>query len=261
MKRLRASWPLGAAAVLALAAASACSGEPDGPRTLRVYAASSLTEAFGELERAFEAANPSVDVVLAFAGSQVLRLQIEQGAPADVFASADAEHMQALVDAGLVSDPRVFAHNQLVVIVPAEGASSIASFADLPTAERLVLGAPQVPVGRYAREALRRASATLGADFEARVLARVVSEEANVRLARAKVELGEADAAIVYVTDALGSQRVRQIAVPMEANVQADLVIGTVTASAEGSLARAWTEWVLGSEGRQILRLRGFALP
>jgi molybdate transport system substrate-binding protein len=226
-----------------------------------VFAASSLTDAFGELERTFEAANPSVDVSLVFAGSQILRLQIEQGAPADVFASADAEHVQALVNAGLARDARVFGHNELVVIVPAEGPTSITSFADLPTAERLVLGAPQVPVGRYAREALRRANTTLGADFEAQVLARVVSEEANVRLARAKVELGEADAAIVYVTDAVGSQRVRQVAVPPEANVQADLVIGTVTASAEGDLARAWTEWVLGSEGRQILRLRGFALP
>jgi len=236
-------------------------GETDASRTLNVFAASSLTEAFTELERAFEAANPSVDVVLAFAGSQVLRVQIEQGAPADVFASADAEHMQALGDAGLARDARVFAHNELVVVVPASDTSAIDAFADLPSVERLVLGAPEVPVGRYAREALRRANATLGADFEQRVLARVVSEEANVRLARAKVELAEADAAIVYVTDAVVSDRVRQVAVPPEVNVRADLLIGMVSAAAEPDIARAWIDWVLGSEGRQILRLRGFTLP
>lgn len=252
-----------ALAVVALVA-SACAGsegDAGSSRTLNVFAASSLTEAFTELERAFEAANPSVDVVVAFAGSQVLRVQIEQGAPADVFASADAEHMQALVDAGLARDARVFAHNELVVVVPASDTAALESFAELPSVERLVLGAPEVPVGRYAREALRRANGVIAPDFEERTLARLVSEEPNVRLARSKVELGEADAAIVYVTDAVVSDRVRQVAVPPEVNVRADLLIGVVSEAAEPDIARAWIEWVMGSEGRQILRLRGFTLP
>ncbi|MEZ4463607.1 MAG: molybdate ABC transporter substrate-binding protein [bacterium] len=163
-----------------------------------VFAASSLTDAYRALGAAFEAAHPGTRVVFAFAGSQTLRLQLDQGAPADVFASADAAHL---------AGPRLTGHhtiarNALVIITPLANPAGVDGLADLPRARRVVLGTPEVPIGRYTAALLDRAAAALGPDFRARVEAAVASREANVRLVRAKVELGEADAAIVYRTDA-----------------------------------------------------------
>ena len=231
----------------------------DTSQTLHVFAASSLAESFADMERAFEAVHPDTDVVLAFAGSQVLRLQIEQGAPADVFASADPAHMQALVEQDRIRDERIFAHNQLILIVPPENPARIESFRDLPRASRLVIGTAGVPVGSYARQALRRAEAAGAGGFAASVLARVASEESNVRLVRAKVELGEADAAIVYRSDTVAAERVRAIEIPADLNVSADYSIGVVEDTANRDLADAWLAFVLSGEGRQLLARHGFA--
>ena len=231
----------------------------DSSRILHVYAASSLAESFAAMEHAFEAAHPDTDVVLAFAGSQVLRLQIEQGAPADVFASADPAHMQALVERGRVRHGRIFAHNQLVLIVPRGNPARIESFRDLPRASRLVIGTENVPVGSYARQALRRAEAAGAGGFAAAVLARVASEESNVRLVRAKVELGEADAAIVYRSDTVAAGGVRTIEIPPALNVSADYSIGIVEGSVNPDLARAWLAFVLSRQGRELLARHGFA--
>lgn len=246
------------AALVAAIVLAACGGGGDEERTLEVYAASSLTEAFADLERSFEASHPGVDVRVTLAGSQVLRLQIEQGAPADVFASANERHMRALEEARLVRDSRVFAHNELVIIVPPDNPADIESLADLPDASRVVLGTANVPVGQYAREVLRLAAPHLGEGFEAMVLSRLVSEESNVRLARTKVELGEADAAIVYRTDAAASDRVRVVSIPREMNLIADYPIAVVRESEERELAEAWLDLVLSAEGRDILDRHGF---
>lgn len=245
---------LGIATVLA-----ACSGDSQST-TLSISAASSLTEAFGELERVFERAHPGVDVAVTFAGSQVLRIQIEEGAPADVFASANPEHLQALVEAGIVREGHVFANNELVAIVPTDNPAGIDSFADLPQARRLVLGTPDVPVGRYAREALAGADSLIRPGFSAAVLENLVSEESNVRLARAKVELGEADAAIVYLTDAVGSDRIRSVSIPDEMNVQAEYLIGVVEREGSSEHADAWLDLVLSGEGRAVLTRYGFVI-
>ena len=189
-----------------------CDGDGGARAEMVVYAASSLTEAFTALESAYEAEHPGVDVRLSFAGSQMLRLQIEQGARADVFASADERHMAALRDADRVAPPTLFAANELVVITPV-GDERIRRLEDLRTAQRVVLGDESVPVGRYARQLLRQAGL-----WEA-VQPHVVSEEANVRLVRAKVEIGEADAALVYRTDAR-TDRVRAVAIPDDQNVR-----------------------------------------
>jgi molybdate transport system substrate-binding protein len=250
----RLLWALAAPSILV---ACGGNGAPESG-TLSVYAASSLTEAFTELEGTFERAHPGVDVTITFAGSQVLRLQIEQGAPADVFASANVEHMAALVDSGLVDDSRVFAHNDLVVIVPPDNPAGIEELGDLAHAERLVLGTANVPVGQYAREILRRAAPTYEEGFEAIVMSRVVSEESNVRLARAKVELGEADASIVYRTDAGSSDRVRVVEIPRALNVIADYTIGGIAASRAGDAADAWIALVGSAEGRAVLERHGF---
>ena len=259
-RRSPVAGPVALAVAVAAAAAglgAGCAGEPGD--ALFVYAASSLTEAFGELETTFEASHPGTDVVVTFAGSQVLRLQIEQGAPADVFASANPEHVRALVDSGLVREGHVFASNELVVIVPSDNPAGIDSFEELPRARRLVLGTPEVPVGRYAREALARADVLVRPGFQASVLESLVSEESNVRLARAKVELGEADAAIVYRTDAAGSDRVRTVLIPDGMSVPAEYLIGVVERDGVSPLADAWIEWVLSAEGRSLLERYGFS--
>lgn len=251
--------PRPAAPLLLLAAVLlvGCSTGP-GPTELRVFAASSLTDAFGELEQRFEQDHPDVDVQLVFAGSQVLRLQIEQGAGADVFASADPHHMQPLVDAGLAEAPRVFARNALTVIVPLDGQGAVASFPDLSRAERLVIGTPAVPAGRYTREVLRRADRGLGAGFADAVLARVVSQESNVRLVRAKVELGEADAAIVFASDAVSSDRVRAVPIPPAFNVSAEYPTARLAGCSQPALAELWLDFLASPPAARVLTRHGF---
>lgn len=224
---------------------------------LEIYAASSLTEAFRDLTRLFEAAHPGTEVVLVFAGSQVLRLQVEHGAEPDLYASADVDHMRALAEGGFVHESEIFAHNELALIVPAGDSSAIRAFEALPDVERLVIGTANVPAGRYARELLRRADSELGRDFGKRVLERVVSEEANVRLTRAKVELGEADAAFVYATDVIGSG-IRRVPIPERFNVRVDYLIGRLEASPAPQLADLWLDFLRSPAGHEVLRRHGF---
>jgi molybdate transport system substrate-binding protein len=254
------SWRAGIWAIpLLLIAFGAGSCDKHAPKKrVNVFAASSLTETFRALETEFERER-DVDVELNFAGSQVLRMQIEQGARADVFASANADHMQALVNQGLVSEPQTFAYNRLCIIEPADSPTPIVDFDGLSGARRIVLGTESVPVGRYTEEMFRLARHSQGDAFVDAVRDSVVSRETNVRLVRAKVEMGEADAAIVYCTDAAASDRVRSIAVPDELNPRASYPIATVVgASAE---ARAFVAFVASSQGKTILESHGFTTP
>lgn len=225
----------------------------DGDRTpVVVFAASSLTESFEALERAYESAHPAIDVQPTFAGSQVLRLQIEHGAPADVFASADAAHMDALADR--VEQVQVFAHNELALIVPKD--SPLRRFDELERARRIVVGARTVPVGRYTRLLLERAETTHGETFVGVVRAAIASEETNVRLVRAKVQLGEADAAFVYRSDL--NDEVRAVPIPDELRVGADYPIAIVGRGEHRAEAMAFVAFVRGAEGRDILERHGF---
>jgi len=201
-----------------------------------------------------------VRVRTVFAGSQTLRLQLEQGAEADVFASANEDHMTALGASGLVEGSRVFACNELVVIVPRDEAGVIESFSELDRVSRLVVGAENVPVGAYARTVLERAAGVFGEEFVRRVRARIVSEETNVRLVRAKVELGEADAAIVYRTDAAASDAVRVLEIPTDVGIRAAYPIGRVTASARPDVADAFVGFVGSETGASILERHGFLI-
>ncbi len=233
--------------------------EPPPSRELVVFAASSLGEAFGAIAADFEASHPGVDVTVQLAGSQALRAQIEHGAPADVFASADAPHVEALARGGLVGSTTPFAANTLVIAVPKDAEGRVASAADLPSAERIVLGARDVPVGAYTERFLARGDALFGAGFGDRVRARVVSREANVRLVLAKVALGEADAAVVYATDARAAEdAVRAVPIPREANVRAEYVAATLRAAREPALAGEWVAFLLSPTGRRHLEARGF---
>lgn len=238
---------------------AACKSNSDADQkvALSVFAASSLTEAFGELERGFEALHPTVDVQVTFSGSQILRLQIEQGAAAAVFASANESHMQSLIEGGLVEQAQVFGRNELVVIVPTDNPAGIDSFADLNEASRLVIGTDNVPVGIYTRQVFKQARAVYGENFVDAVLDRVVSQESNVRLVRAKVELGEADAAVVYRTDALASDRVQIVPIPDALDAPVNYTIGALS-SAESDVAQAFVSYVLSRGGREVLARHGF---
>lgn len=247
-------WLIGATMLLVCA----CSNR-SSENTVAVFAASSLTDAFEAVKTDFEAANPNVEVALTFAGSQVLRLQIEQSAPADVFASANEKHILSLVQDGLVQRSEEFARNELVIIVPRQNPAGITSLADLPNAQRLVLGTPEVPVGAYTTELLRRAEAVHGDGFAARVQQKVVSQESNVRLVRAKVEMGEADAAIVYRTDASSSDGVTVIPIEAAAGVYAGYFVGAIQASKHRELAARFIEYLHSAPGQAALVSQGFA--
>lgn len=249
---------IGVGVVLSALAFGVCRSDPGSESRLSVYAASSLTDVFRELETLFEASHPGVDVALTFAGSQILRVQIQEGAPADVFASADPEHIRALTSLGLASRVSAFAANELVVVVPVENPAGIERFEDLPRASRIVIGSPGVPVGRYARAVLHRADEAFGPDFADSVLAKVVSEETNVRLARSRVELGEADAALVYRTDARTARNVRVILIPPTVSVRAEYAAAVVHRDAGSPLARSWVDFLLTPEAREVLSAHGF---
>ena len=239
--------------------AGAGRGDSATQRELVVFAASSLTDVFAEMAESFEATHPGVEVLCSFAGTHLLRLQIEQGAPADVFAAADSEHLAALARADLVAEPiEVFADNDLVVVVPAGNPARIADLADLVRTQRVVLGASAVPVGGYTDGMFERAGSVLGEATRDGILARVVSREPNVRLVLAKVELGEADAAVVYRTDAMSSSRVRLIELPEALRTRVEYQMGAVRSSSRVDLARRWIAFVASGAGQRILRRHGF---
>lgn len=249
--------PLAACEESAGAAHAACTG---AEQRLVVFAAASLRESFGHLAEAFKKSRPAVEISFNFAGSQELRTQIEHGAAADVFASADLRHMDALRRAGRVDAPVIFARNEPVLIVPRGRSPAIRALADLPSAARIVVGAPEVPIGAYTVQILDKASQTLGADLRARVEARVVSRELNVRQVLAKVSLGEADAGIVYRTDAATARdRVEVVPIPAAMNVMAEYPIAVVTGAPHPELARAWLDLVGSPAGQEILARSGFA--
>ncbi len=225
-----------------------------------VSAASSLTDAFTELAAAFEAEHESVTVELNFGSSSSLASQIVEGAPAGVFASANQARMQVVVDADLASAPQVFAQNRIVVVTPADN-ETVQKFHDIAAdGVRLVLAGAEVPVGDYARQAIAAADAGRPG-FQDAALANLVSEEANVRAVLTKVELGEADAGVVYETDAaISGDAVRVVPVPGEYVSPAVYPIAAVGED-PSEVARAFVAYVLSPEGQAILAKYGFSAP
>lgn len=224
-----------------------CGGTDDiGTERITVYAAASLSEVFPEIDS---------NARYSFAGSDELATQIREGAPADVYAAASAKHPQELYAEGLVEEPVTFASNRLVLIVPSANPASIESAEDLlQDGTRLVLAAEGVPVGDYAREAL------VSLDLEA-ALANVVSNEDDVKGVSSKVALGEADAGIVYATDAapLGDD-VRVIELPDSAQPSIEYQVAVVSSSENDAAARAFVELLRSAEGRTALQRAGFVV-
>ena len=235
------------------------------PATLTVFAASSLTEAFTEIGAQFEAQHPGVQVIFNFAGSQQLRQQLEQGAQADVFAAANVKEMDAALKSGLLAAaPQVFVKNRLTVIVPQDNRAGVNTLADLARPGlKIVLAAPGVPVGDYALTVLDQLNHSFGAAFAPGVLSNVVSYEDNVKQVVAKVQLGEADAGIVYTSDVTpaAADRLSTITIPDEFNVVAAYPIGQLKTAPQPSLAQAFIRFIVSDEGQSILRKWGFNPP
>ena len=251
--------------------AGACSGDDTGSGATQadvgagggtevlVFAASSLTEAFGETGRRFEEANPTTTVRFVFGPSDALAAQINNGAPADVFASASETWMEAVHEQPPgVSAEGTFARNRLVIITPPDDPAQISSLEDLgEPGVKLVLAAKDVPAGTYAREALD------GVGVAEQAEANVVSNEEDVKAVMQKVLLGEADAGIVYVTDLTTDveSSVRAVPIPTADNVIATYPIAMVASSEHATLAGSFVEYVRGREGQEILRSYGFLPP
>jgi molybdate transport system substrate-binding protein len=234
------------------------------PRTLTVFAAASLTGSFGEITKSFEATNPGVTVNTNFAGSQALRTQIEQGASADVFASADHKNMDTMVTENLIADGKYqdFATNRLVVILPSNNPAGIQTLQDLAKPGiKLDLADASVPVGNYARQALASMSqdGAFGGDFSNKALANVVSNETDVKQVVSKVDLGEVDAGIVYVTDAQAAPDLKTVAIPDNFNVIAKYPIAVVAKAPNADLAAAFVAYVFSPDGQAVLQKWGFA--
>jgi molybdate transport system substrate-binding protein len=249
-------------AVLALGAAS-CGGDDDGggpadttttpgvEGDITVFAAASLTGAFTEVGEAFTAANPDAKAIFSFDASSALVQQIIEGAPADVFASADTANMDKLTEAGLNgTEPVIFATNLLTIVVAPGNPKGITGVADLADTDlTTVICAPEVPCGRYANEIFTKAGVTVTPD----------SLEQNVRGVVTKVTAGEADAGIVYVTDveAAGDDAAR-VEIPEGINVLAEYPIATTEDSANAEAGEAFVDFLTGADGQAILADHGF---
>lgn len=257
---------MAAATALAAAATACAQGVPSPPPvTLTIFAAASLEDAMGEVKRAYEAAHPGTTLVVTTDSSAALATKIEQGAPADVFLSADTSNPQRLVTGGFAAgDPVVFAGNELVIVVPVATPSNVQGPVGLLTpGMKIVAAGEDVPITKYVDQLLDNLSKLPGypVDFAARYAANVVSREENVRAVLAKIELGEGDAAIVYVTDALASKDVASIQLPTAANVRASCAGVVVKATKQASAAADFLDWLTSGDAQGALARFGFLPP
>jgi molybdate transport system substrate-binding protein len=232
---------------------------------LTIYGASSLKAALTKAQAVFTVANPGVTITISTDSSSALETQIEQGAPADVFLSADTANPQKLIARGLATGAAVkFASNLLTVIVPAANTAGISTPADLAKrGVKVIAAGDAVPIAKYASQLVANLARESGypAGFAAAYSANVVSKEDNVAAVVSKIELGEGDAAIVYVTDARASTKVTTIAVPADANVPATYSGVVVSASRNAAAAQAFVTWFSGPDGQGLLASFGFLPP
>jgi molybdate transport system substrate-binding protein len=221
---------------------------------LNVFAAASLTESFNDLKTSLATSNSNLSLTMTYAGSSSLVTQIQQGAPADVFASADTKNMDKLVTAGLVETPKTFAHNKLQIAVAPGNPKHVTGLADLQkSGVTLVLCDPSVPAGNYARQAFQKAGLRAP---------KPVSNELDVKSALTKVETGDADATIVYVTDVTAAgNKVEGVTIPDNQNVIATYPIAALKASKNLPAAEAYVNEVVSGSGQQALQARGFLPP
>ncbi len=239
------------------------SGASASPVKLTVFAAASLNKVFPQIAADFQKTHPGVAFAFNFAGTDTLTTQIEQGAPADVFAGASTKYGTKLAGKGLIDTPRTFATNKLVVVVPACDPAHIHSLRDLTTPGiKLVIGDATVPIGTYTRTVLGNLDALYGVGYSGKVLKNVASEALDVTSILTSVSTGNADAGFVYVTDArsAGSQ-VTTIGLPAAAQAVASYPIAVVKATKNATAAQQFMAFVLGSQAQALLAGAGFGPP
>jgi molybdate transport system substrate-binding protein len=257
--------------VIALAGLTGCgqgsngSGQVDsekGGGTLTILAASSLIDAFGELGETFEQQNEGVTVKQSFESSSTLLTQIQQGAPADVFASAAQEEMGTAVEDGLVAgQPEVFVKNREIIMVPKDNPAGIKEFPDVAEpGVKLALAQKNVPAADYALQILDKANARYGPSFKKDVLSNVVSREADVRASVNRVVVGDADATFGYASDYTVDirDRVKVVQIPPDLNIIATYPIAALKDAEDSELAKKWVELVTSKEGQRVLEKWNF---
>ena len=248
------------AAAVALLLTAACSSDAKTSKaastasgatgSVTVFAAASLTESFNALQTALETSDPGLSITYSFGGSGALVTQVQQGAPADVIATADTASMKKLTDAGLVETPTTFAKNKLEILVAPGNPKGIHTLADLARTDiKLITEEDTVPAGKYSAQILEKAGVTVSP----------VSKEADVKSAVAKVTSGEADVTIVYVTDvkAAGSKG-EGVEIPDTQNVVAEYPIAIVKGTAHHDGAAAFVDAVVKGAGQAVLQAHGF---
>lgn len=266
LRRRRGGHPaarLVVALVVTTLALGACAGT-QSERRLTIFVASSLRDVAEALAAGYEADHPGVTVVVAADASSTLRVQIEQGAPADVFAPASPDEIEPLAAAGLTAaEPVRFATADVVLAAPVDGSSVRDPYDLAAPGVRIVAAAPEVPIARYASEVVDRLASSSASppDFAAHVAGNVVSEEPNARAVLAKLELGEADAGFVYAPDLRGDAALREVPLPAEARVTAAYAAVALAPSREPDLAADLVGWLVGPEAAAILAERGFGSP
>ena len=237
-------------------------GDKKQERTLTIFAASSLIDAFGELGKTFEKQNEGVEVKQTFESSSTLLIQIQQGAPADVFASAAQEEMDTAMKDGLVAGkPEVFVKNREIIMVPNDNPANIQSFQDVANpGVRLVLAQRDVPAADYALQILDKANARYGDNFEKQVLSNVVSRESDVRASVNRVVVGDADATFGYASDYTIDirDRVMVVPIPPDLNIIATYPIAALKGAKDPELAKKWVELVTSKEGQHVLQKWNF---
>jgi molybdate transport system substrate-binding protein len=255
-------WIVGALAAIVLAAGCGSAAEPRSGATsgssavtgaVTVFAAASLTESFSTLARRFEDAHPGVKVRLNFGASSALALQIDQGAPADVFASAAARNMAQVIEAKAAASSNVFARNALQIAVPPANPAAVTGLTDLARpGVKVALCQPQVPCGTAARQVFDKAGITV----------RPVTLEQDVKSVLTKVQTDEVDAGLVYLTDVRAAgAKVRGIAIPDVLNASTEYPIAALTRAANPAAAAAFVVYVLSGAGQDVLRAAGFGKP
>lgn len=259
------SAPAGSSVAPSSTAPSVAAGSPAAAASLTIYGAASLKGALDKVKAAYETANPGTTLTISTDSSSALETQVEQGAPADVFLSADTTNPKKLVDKGMAAGAAVsFAGNKLTIVVPSANPAGIATPADLAReGVKVIAAGDAVPITKYATQLVANLAKESGypADFVAAYTANIASKEDNVKAVIAKIELGEGDAGIVYVTDAKASTKVATVDVPDSANVPATYAGVVVKASANTASAQAFLDWVAGPDGQAILAGFGFMPP
>ncbi len=258
-RHIRYLFMLAVSALVVIATAACASNRPENAVTFRVFAASSLTDALTEAAEAFEAENGDVTVETHFAGSSRLRAQLEEGAEADVFISADPRHVEAITHLLVDSSNTTVATNEMVIVL-ADSNQTIQSLEDLAEPDvNIVIALPDVPAGRYARALLADMAQreSFPDDFDDAVLANIVSEEANVRAVLAKVQLGEADAGFVYRSD-LRDTGLRSMTIPGQNPADIAYVAAVLSDSPHHDTAQAFLDFLVSDEGQRILTSHGF---